>query len=157
MPLRVNRKLFDRVKAAIAETRRVDTRHWAKVEGCEAITSVSKIRTLPLSSDCGTVACIGGWTCFLATEEEIASAITEYGLSDLDADEPFTLAAALLLSGASDIYKLEKACSPLFFGEWPAVEDSASADQENMQAVFRSMDYWMIEIEASRSVEGSGE
>jgi len=154
MPLRVNRKLFDRVKTAIAETRRIDTRSWAKVEGCEAITSVSKIRTLPLSSDCGTFACIGGWTCFLATEEEIEIAITEYSLSDLDADEPFTLAAALLLSGAGDIWELEKACSPLFFGECSVVEDSASADEERMQAVFRRMDYWIIEIETSRSGVG---
>jgi len=158
MPLRINRKLFDRVKDAIAETMRVDTRHWAKIEGCEAITSVTEIRALLLSSDCGTVACIGGWTCFLATEEEIASAIKAYGLSGLDVNEPFTLAAALLLGGADDIYALEKACSPLFFGDCPAVEDAASADcrpeKERVQAALRRMNDWAMEIETRRAGEG---
>jgi len=151
MPHRVNRILFDRVKAAITETRRVDTRYWAKVEGCQAITSVTEIRALPLSNGCGTVACIGGWACFLATEEEIASAFEAYGLSVLDANEPFTLAAALLLSGADSIDAVERACSPLFFGDWPAVEDFASdicqPDEEGTQAVLRRMDDWAIEIE----------
>jgi len=50
-------------------------------------------------------------------EEEIASAIKTYGLSSLDLNEPFTFAAALLLSGADEIYALEKACSPLFLGD----------------------------------------
>jgi hypothetical protein len=97
MPLRINRRLFDRIKSAIAETMRVDMLYWAKVEGLEAVTSVSEIRALPLPSDCWAVACIGGWACFLATDEEIASAIEAYGLS-LDVDDPFTLASHCCLA-----------------------------------------------------------
>lgn len=128
MTFRVNRKLFDWVKVAIAETMRVDTRHWGMIEGCEAITSVSEIRALALSSNCGTVACIGGWACFLATEDEIVCAIKAYGLSDPDANEPLTLASALLRSGANHIEALEKTCLPLFSSDWPYLEQVAYDD-----------------------------
>jgi hypothetical protein len=44
MSLKINRSRFDRVKSAIAETMSVDMLYWAKVEGLEAVTSVSEIR-----------------------------------------------------------------------------------------------------------------
>jgi hypothetical protein len=106
---------------------------------------------LALSSNCGTVACIGGWACFLATEDEIACAIKAYGLSDLDANEPLTLASALLLSGANDIEALEKACLPLFSADLPYLEQVAYDDcrtaEERVQLVLRRMDCWGTAIE----------
>jgi len=150
MPLKINRRLFDLVKSAIAETMRVDMLYWAKIEGIEAVTSVSEIRALPLLSDCWTVACIGGWACFLATDEEIASAIEAYGLSP-DVDDPFTLASALLLSGADDINALEDACFQLFSGERLCLEPDAYANpgaaEVRVQAVLRRMDDWATGIE----------
>jgi hypothetical protein len=155
MTLRVNREIFERVKAAILQTRRIDIYWWTRIEGGREVKPVSGIRSLRLLEDCRTVACIGGWTCALATEEEIARAARAYGLSDLDANEPFTLAAALLLHGGEDVVDvkgLEKASYPLFsLEEWPDLEQAAycdsRADIERAEIVVRRMEQWAREIE----------
>ena len=49
MPLRVNRKLFDRVKAAIADSRRIDTRSWANTVSAPSSVLLSYI---PSNTSC---------------------------------------------------------------------------------------------------------
>ena len=156
MTLRVNREIFDRVKAAILQTGRVDIYWWAMVEGGREVKPVHKITSLRLLEDCRTVACVGGWTCAVATEEEIARAVRIYALSDLETNEPFTLAAVLLLDGggdAVDVRELEKACYSLFsLEEWPELERAAYCDcrtgAERAEVVVRRMEMWAAETES---------
>jgi hypothetical protein len=113
---------------------------------------------MPLLGDCRTTACIGGLVCYLATSEEIARAAEIYNLSDEDLHEPFTLSAALLLTGAEDKYELESACLPLFsLTHWPLEEqvayDASQTDGERNQIVIRRMDDWAAEIESRPSAE----
>jgi hypothetical protein len=61
MSLRINREIFDRVKAAILQTRRIEIYWCATVEGGREVKPVSEIRALRLMEDCRTAACIGGW------------------------------------------------------------------------------------------------
>jgi hypothetical protein len=158
MPLSINRKIFDRVKTAIAETGRINMLFWAEVRDSTAAESVDEIRELPLLDDCRATACIGGLVCHLATSQEIARAAEIYDLSDHEVQEPSLLGAALLLDGAEDKYELERACLPLFsLLHWPPEEQIAYAasqtDAERNQVVLRRMDNWAAETEARQSIE----
>jgi len=158
MSLSINRKIFDRVKAAIAETGRINMLSWAESQDSVTVESVEAIRELPLLGDCRTTACIGGLVCHLATSQEIARAVEIYDLSDHEVQEPSLLGAALLLDGAEDKYELESACLPLFsLLHWPPEEQSAydasQTDAERNQVVLRRMDDWAAEIEARPSAE----
>jgi len=114
MSLSINRKIFDRVKAAIAETGRINMLFWAESQESVAAESVNEIRELPLLGDCRTTACIGGLVCYLATSQEMSRAAEIYDLSDNEVQEPSLLSPALLLDGAEDKYELENAGLPLF-------------------------------------------
>lgn len=158
MSLSINRKIFDRVKTAIAETGRIHMLSWAESQDFVTAESVDEIRELPLLGDCRTTACIGGLTCYLATSEEIARATEIYDLSADEIQEPSLLGAALLLDGAEDKYELENACLPLFsLLRWPIEEQSAYSDSqtdtEKRQVALRRMDNWAAEIEARQSAE----
>ena len=153
MPLSINRKIFDRVKAAIAETGRINMLSWAESRESMTAESVAEIRELSLLGDCQTTACIGGLVCHLAISQEIAHAAEIYDLSDHEVQEPSLLGAALLLDGAEDKYELESACLPLFFLlHWLPEEQSAygasRTDAERNQVVLRRMDDWAAEIES---------
>lgn len=158
MSLSINRKIFDRVKTAIAETGRIDMLSWAKGHDSVTAESVDEIRKLSLLSDCRTTACIGGLTCHLATAEEIARAAEIYDLSADEVREPSLLGAALLLDGAEDKYELESACLPIFsLLHWPTEEQNAygagQTDAERNQVVLGRMDDWAAGIEALQSAE----
>jgi len=157
MSLTINREIFDRVKAIIAETGRINMLSWAGVQGPVMAESVDEIRGLLLLDDCRTTSCIGGLICFLATSEEIARAAKIYDLSDNEAQEPSILGAALLLDSAEDKYELESASLPLFsLMRWPLEEQSAysdsQSDAERNQVVVRRMNNWAAEIEG-QSIE----
>jgi len=157
MSLTINREIFDRVKAIIAETGRINMLSWAEVQGPVMAESVDEIRGLSLLDDCRTTSCIGGLICFLATSEEIARAAKIYDLSDNEVQEPSILGAALLLDSAEDKYELESACLPLFsLMHWPLEEQSAYSDSqtdaERNQVVVRRMNNWAAEIEG-QSIE----
>jgi len=157
MSLTINREIFDRVKAIIAETGRINMLSWAGVQGPVMAESVDEIRGLLLLDDCRTTSCIGGLICFLATSEEIARAAKIYDLSDNEAQEPSILGAALLLDSAEDKYELESASLPLFsLMRWPLEEQSAYSDSqtdaERNQVVVRRMNNWAAEIEG-QSIE----
>jgi hypothetical protein len=157
MSLTINREIFDRVKAIIAETGRINMLSWAEVQGPVMAESVDEIRGLSLLDDCRTTSCIGGLICFLATSEEIARAAKIYDLSDNEVQEPSILGAALLLDSAEDKYELESACLPLFsLMRWPLEEQSAYSDSqtdaERNQVVVRRMNNWAAEIEG-QSIE----
>jgi hypothetical protein len=158
MPISISRKIFDRVKTAIEEAGRINMLSWAEGRDSTPVESVNEIREMPLLGDCRTTACIGGLVCYLATSEEIARAAEIYNLSDEDLHEPFTLSAALLLTGAEDKYELESACLPLFsLTHWPLEEqvayDASQTDGERNQIVIRRMDDWAAEIESRPSAE----
>lgn len=158
MSLSINRKIFDRVKTAIAQAGHINMLSWAEGPDSTPVDSVNGIRELPLLGDCQTTACIGGLVCHLATSQEIARAAEIYGLSDDDLHDPFTLSAALLLNGAKDKYELESACLPLFsLTHWPPEEqssyDASQTDGERNQVVLRRMDDWAAEIEPRPSAE----
>ena len=158
MSLSINRKIFDRVKTAIAETGRINMLSWAKVQDSSTTESVDEIRELPLLGDCRTTACIGGLACHLATSQEITRAAETYDLSDHEAQEPSLLGAALFLDGAEDEYELKSACLPLFsLLHWPPEDQSAydasRTDAERNQVVLRRMDDWAAGIEALQSAE----
>jgi len=158
MSLSINRKIFDRVKTAIAEEGRINMLSWAEVRDFVTAESVDEIRELPLLDDCRTTACIGGLVCHLATSQEIARAAEIYDLSNHEVQEPSLLGAALLLDGAEDKCELESACLPLFsLLHWPLEEQSAygvsQTDAERNQVVLRRMDNWAAEIESRQSVE----
>lgn len=158
MPLTVNREIFDRVKATIAETGRINMLSWAEVRDSAMAESVDEIRRLSLLDDCRTTSCIGGLICYLATSEEITRAAEIYELSDNEVQEPSILSAALLLDGAEDKYELENACLPLFslthwlLEEQNAYSDSQTDAEKNRVVVWR-MDNWSAEIEARKSNE----
>ena len=158
MSLSINRKIFDRVKTAIAETGRINMLSWAESRDSLTAESVDEIRELPLLGDCRTTACVGGLVCHLATSLEIVRAAEIYDLSAEEVQEPSLLGAALLLDGAEDKYELENACLPLFtLLHWPPEEQSAygasQTDAERNQVVLRRMDDWAAEIEARQSAE----
>lgn len=158
MSLTINREIFDRVRAVIAQTGRMNMLSWAEVRNFSTVESVDEIRGLSLLDDCRTTACIGGLTCYLATSKEIARAAEIYDLSENEAQEPSLLGAALLIDGAEDKYELENACLPLFsLLHWPSEEQSAygssQSDAEMKQVVIRRMDNWAAEIEARQSAE----
>lgn len=158
MPLSINRKIFDRVKTAIAETGRINMLSWAEVRDSTTAESVDEIRELPLLDDCRTTACIGGLVCHLASSQEIARAAEVYGLSGHEIQEPSLLGAALLVDGAEDKYELESACLPLFsLLHWSPEKQSAygasQTDTERNQVILRRMDDWAAEIGALRSAE----
>jgi len=52
MPLSINRKIFDRIKTAIAETGRINMLSWVEGRNSTAAESVNEIRELPLLGDC---------------------------------------------------------------------------------------------------------
>jgi len=152
MPLSVNRKIFDRVKTAIAEAGHINMLSWAEVRDSTVAESVNEIRGLSLLDDCRTTACIGGLICYLATSEEMARAAEIYGFSGNEVQEPSLLGAALLLDGAEDKDELENACLPLFsLMHWPFEEQNAfsasQTDPEKNRVVLRRMDNWAAEIE----------
>jgi hypothetical protein len=158
MSLIINREVFDRVKAVIAQSGRINMLYWAEIQGSVTAESVDEIRGLSLLDDCRTTACIGGLICHLATSEEIARAAETYDLSENEAQEPSLLGAALLIDGAEDKYELENACMPLFsLLHWPIEEQNAysasQTDMERNQVVLQRMDNWAAEIEASQSAE----
>ena len=147
MSLTINREIFDRVKAVIAETGRINMLSWAEDRGSVMAESVDEIRELSPPGDCRTTFCIGGLICYLATSEQIARAATIYDLSGDEVQEPSILSAALLLDGAEDKYELESACLPLFsLTHWPAEEqNSYSASQTDAvrnHVVLRRIDDW---------------
>jgi hypothetical protein len=157
MSLTINREIFDRVKAIIAETGRINMLSWAEVQGPVMVESVDEIRGLSLLDDCRTTACIGGLICYLAASEEIARAAKIYDLSDNEVQEPSILGAALLLDSAEDKYELESACLPLFsLIRWPLEEQIAYSDSqtdaERNQVAVRRMNNWAAEIEG-QSIE----
>src|SRR5215813_5608855 len=158
MSFTINREIFDRVKAIIAEAGRINMLSWAEVQGPVMAESVDEIRGLSLLDDCRTTACIGGLICYLATSEEIVRAAEIYDLSTNEVQEPSLLGAALLLGGAEDKYELENACLPLFsLLHWPPEEQSAygasRTDTERNQVALRRMDNWAAEIESRPSAE----
>src|SRR5215471_19242285 len=153
MSLTINREIFDRVRAVIAETGRINMLSWAEVRDSAVAESVDEILVLSLLDDCRTTSCIGGLICYLAISEEIDRAAEIYDLSSNEVQEPSLLGAALLLDGAEDKYELESACLPLFsLLHWPPEEQSAyGASQtvaERNQVVLRRMDDWAAEIES---------
>jgi len=153
MPLTINREIFDRVKASVAEKGRINMLSWAEIQKSLTVESVEEIRELSLLDDCHATACIGGLVCYLATSVEITRAVEIYDLSDNEAQEPSILSAALLLGGAEDRYELEKACLPLFsLVHWPMNEqvayNASQTDVERNQVILRRMDNWAAEIEA---------
>src|SRR5262245_31539773 len=103
MQISVNHSLFYRATAFIGATGRVDMQHWAGIRDAVPATFAGEIRMIPLFLHPQARACVGGWVCFLATEGEMASAIGAYGLTPDVVDDPETIAAAILLRGASDI------------------------------------------------------
>jgi hypothetical protein len=154
----INREIFERVKAAIAETGRLNMLSWAEVRGSAVAESVDEIRGLSLLDDCRTTSCIGGLICYLATSEEIARVAEMYDLSSNEVQEPSLLGAALLLNGAEDKYELESVCLPLYsLLHWPLEEQIAygasQTDTERNLVVLQRMDNWATEIEARRSIE----
>jgi len=158
MSLKINREIFDRVKATIPETGRINMLSWAEVRDSAMAESVDEIRGLSLLDDCRTTSCIGGLICYLATSEEITRAAEIYELSDNEVQEPSILSAALLLDGAEDKYELENACLPLFsLTHWPLAEQNAysasQTDAEKNRVVVWRMDNWAAEIEARWSNE----
>ncbi len=158
MSFSINRKIFDRVKTAIAETGRINMLSWAESQDSVTAESVDEIRELPLLDTCRTTACIGGMVCNLATSQEIARAAEIYDLSNHEVQEPSLLGAALLLDGAEDKYELESACLPLFsLLHWPPEEqiayDASQTDAERNQVVLRRMDDWAAEIESRPPAE----
>ena len=158
MPLLVNREIFDRVKAVVAQAKRMNMLYWAENQYGKSAESVDEIREVPLIEDCQTTACIGGLVCHLATSQEVARAAEIHGLSADEVQEPSLLAAALLLDGAEDKYELENACLPLFsLLHWPPEEQNAygasQTDAERNQIVLRRMDDWAAGIEAIQSAE----
>lgn len=159
MSLSISRKIFDRVKTAIAEEGRINMLSWAESRDSVTAESVDEIRELPLLGDCWTTACIGGLACHLATSQEIARAAEIYDLSENEVQEPSLLGAALLLGGAEDKTELEAACLPLFsLIHWPLEEQDAyrasKSDAERNRVVVRRMNNWAAEIEALQSIEG---
>jgi hypothetical protein len=159
MPLLINREIFDRVKAVIAQAKRMNMLYWAENQYGKPAESVDEIRGLPLMEDCHTTTCIGGLVCCLATPEEVARAAGIYDLSDNEVQEPSLLGAALLIYGAEDKYELENACLPLFsLAHWPLEEQNAygasQTDTERNQVVLRRMDNWAAETKARQSIEG---
>ncbi len=158
MPLLINREIFDRVKAVIAQAKRMNMLYWAENQLGKSAESVDEIRGLPLMEDCQTTACVGGLVCYLATTEEISRAAGIYDLSDNEVQEPSLLGAALLIYGAEDKYELENVCLPLFsLAHWPLEEQSAygasQTDTERNQVILRRMDDWAAEIEALQPAE----
>jgi hypothetical protein len=119
--------------------------------GDTPLTFVGEIRDLPLLRHSRAFACVAGWTCFLATGEEIARAISAYRLAGGAIDDPFTMAAALLLAGAKDGERAKAACQSLFrLAHWPP-EESANyrnslVDAERADVVIRRMDIWGKEL-----------
>jgi hypothetical protein len=159
MPLLINREIFDRVKAVIAQAKLMNMLFWAEDQYGKPAESVVEIRELPLVEDCQTTACVGGLVCYLATPEEITRAAGIYDLSDNEIQEPSLLGAALLVYGAEDRYELESACLPLFsILHWPLEDQNAynisQTDKERCQVVLRRMDEWAAEIESRPSVDG---
>ena len=158
MSLTVNREIFNRVKAVIAEKGRINMLSWAEDRGSAMAESVNEIRGRSPPGDCRTTFCIGGLICYLATSEQIARAASIYDLSGNEVQEPSILSTALLLDGAEDKYELESACLPLFsLTHWPAEEQNAynasQPDAEINQIVLQRMDNWAAEIEARQSAE----
>jgi hypothetical protein len=158
MLLTINREIFDRVKAFIAERGHINMLYWAENQSSIPVESVNEIRRMPLLDDCQTTACIGGLTCYLATSKEIARATETYDLSDNEVREPSLISAALLIGGAEDKYELENACLSLFsLPHWPMEEQNAynvsQTDVERNQVILRRMDDWAAEIEALQSAE----
>src|SRR5215470_10964927 len=156
MSLSINRKIFDRVKTAIAEVGHINMLSWAESPESVIAESVDEIRELPLLGDCRTTACVGGLVCHLATSLEIVRAAEIHDLSAEEVQEPSLLSAALLLDGAEDKYELENACLPLFsLTHWPAEEQNAysasQTDAERNQVVLRRMDDWAAKIEVLQS------
>jgi hypothetical protein len=139
MSLSINRKIFDRVKTAIAEAGRINMLSWAESRDSVTAESVDEIRGLPLLGDCRTTACIGGSVCHLATSQEIARAAEIYDSSDNEIQEPSLLGAALLLDDAEDRYELESDRLPLFsLPHWSPEEqiayDASQTDAERMRS-----------------------
>jgi hypothetical protein len=158
MSVTINREIFDRVRAVIAKTGRINMLSWAEVRDSAVAESVDEIRGLSLLDDCLTTSCIGGLICYLATSEEIARAAEIYDLSSNEVQEPSLLGAALLLNGAEDKYELESVCLPLYsLLHWPLEEQIAygasQTDTERNLVVLRRMDNWAAEIGAHRSIE----
>jgi hypothetical protein len=154
----INREIFDRIRTFIVERGRINMLYWAELQDSVVVESVKEIRGLPLPEDCRTTACIGGLTCYLATEEEMMRAAAIYDLSENEAQEPSLLAAALLIDGAEDKYELENTCLPLFsLLHWPAEEriaySASQSDAERNQVVIRRLDNWVAEIEANQSTK----
>jgi hypothetical protein len=155
MSIIVNISLFERVKRFIAATGRVNMGCWAGVHGATPVTFVGEIRDMPSLQHSRALACVAGWTCFLATGEEIARAISAYRLAGGVIDEPFTLAAALLLDGAKDVERVRAACRSLFrLAHWPPEESAtylhSRGDAERADVVIRRMDSWRIELSMPR-------
>src|SRR5215510_12001286 len=109
MSLTIYREIFDRIKAVIADTGRINMLSWAEVRGSMMAESVDEIREMSPPGDCRTTFCIGGLICYLATSEQIARTAAIYDLSCDEVQEPSILSAALLLDGAEDKYELESA------------------------------------------------
>jgi hypothetical protein len=157
MSISVNIGLFERVKGFIAATGRVNMGYWAGVQGVSPVTFVGEIRDMPLLQHSRAFACVAGWACFLATGEEIARAISAYRLAGGAIDDPFTLAAALLLDGGKDIEGAKADCRSLFrLAHWPP-EESATyrnslVDAERADVVIRRMDIWRIELSSHQKV-----
>jgi len=132
--------------------------YWGRTPDYKAIYTLDDVKGLPLLEDCRTTACIGGWTCHLATEDEITGAVSSYNLSDDDLNEPAILSAALLVRGAGDVTELKKASSSLFYVKnWPHKERGTYCESqtavERKQVVLRRMESWAKEIEARQSGE----
>jgi hypothetical protein len=157
MPISVNISLFERVKRFIAATERVNMSCWAGVQGVSPVTFVGEIRDMPLLQHSRAFACVAGWTCFLATGAEIARAISAYRLAGGAIDDPFTLAAALLLIGAKDVERAKAACQSLFrLTQWPPEESAtyriSRGDAERADVVIQRMEAWRIKLSSPQEV-----
>jgi hypothetical protein len=115
--------------------------YWVGVRDVSPATFVGEIRDMPLLQHSRAFACIAGWTCF----PPVGGAI----------DDPFMLAAALLLDGAKDVERAKAACRSLFrLTLWP-LEESATyrdsrTDAERADIVIRRMEIWRTELSAPR-------
>ena len=127
MPISINRKIFDRVKNAIAESGRINMLSWAEDQDSTPAESVNEIRELPF---------------YDAHEPFTLSAAL---LID-GAEGKYELESARLPLFSLTHWPLEE----------QVTYDASRPDAERNQVVLRRMDDWAAEIEARQSARIPG-
>lgn len=154
MSHRVDTGLLDRMERAISSTGRVSMESWAFVQGNTPATFVGEIRMLPLLRHRQAFGCVASYILIMATNEEMAKAIAAYQLTGGVIDDPFTIAAALLLKGANDIESAKESCRRLFhLSHWPKDEQvdycHSETNAERTMVVLRRIKTWFGEVEGA--------